>query len=431
MQIKIPFLAEGVESGTVVSILVKEGDQVKKDQTLLELETNKATAPIPSPSTGRITKIQVKEGEEVSVGQTVMTLEEAGVSGEKPETAQPSTHPQVSSARESVSIPVSDEDYTYQSKSGFPPPASPSVRKMALELGIDLTKIRGSERGGRITTKDLKAYLQQLKAQAAPGKGPKGPAPLNIDFSKWGPISKKPISSIRKIIGQKMQESWTTVPHVTQFDEADITSLLGLRKKYVPEYEKWGTRLTVTGIILKAVITLLKKYPIFNASFDQAKGEVIYKAYYHLGVAVDTEQGLLVPVLKDVDRKDLLELSKDVAALSEKARSKKISLEDVQGGTFTISNLGSIGGTYFTPIVNLPEVAILGIGTGVAKPVARAGKVEIRTMLPLSLSYDHRVIDGADGARFIQELVHTLENLSESIFIVKSKQVKVTGKAKK
>ena len=438
MQIKIPFLAEGVESGTVVSILVQEGAQVKKDQTVLELETNKATAPIPAPGSGIVTKIHVKEGQEVSVGQVIMTLSESGASQKKTGKREDAASGQESFAsKEGEMNPAQPtyKDYSYQSKSGFPPPVSPSVRKMAQELGIDLTKVRGSERGGRITVQDLKHYVQGLRAAALQQKGQKPfsekPARVNIDFSKWGPVTRKPLSLIRRTIGQNMYESWSTIPHVTQFAEADITSLLELRKKYAPAYEKEGARLTVTAAVLKLVISVLKKYPQFNSSLDEAKNEVVYKNYYHLGVAVDTEQGLLVPVVKDVDKKGLLDLSIELAHLAEKTRQKKISLEEIQGATFTISNLGSIGGSHFTPIVNKPEVAILGLGQGALKPVVKDGKVQVRTMLPLCLSYDHRVIDGADGARFIQELVHALETVTEKIFAIGNSPKAKKSKGKK
>ncbi len=434
MQIKIPFLAEGVDSGTIVSILVHEGSQVKKDQTILELETNKATAPIPSPASGIITKILVKEGAEVTVGQAVMTLSETGASHGKPPKGKPeSASSEARTASEQVLRleGVDSGDYAYQSKSGFTPPAAPSVRKMAQELGINLTKVRGTERGGRITVKDLRSYVERLRAGASRQKSEQA-IPASVDFSKWGPVTRKPVSATRRAIGQKMYRSWTTIPHVTQFDEADITSLLDLRKKYASLYEERGARLTLTGIALKVVVQILKKYPIFNSSLDEAKNEIVYKAYYHLGVAVDTEQGLIVPVVKDVDRKSLLDLSIELAQLAEKTRQRKISLEEIEGGTFTLSNLGSIGGSYFTPIVNKPQVAILGLGRGVLKPIVKEGKTKISTMLPVCLSYDHRVIDGADGARFIQELVQAFENFEEENLVIrKSAKKKGTKKSKK
>lgn len=426
IQVKIPFLAEGVESGVVVSILVKEGAQIKKDDTLLELETNKATAPIPSPANGIVKQILVKEGTEVSIGQAVMTLQES-------QATTPVKDTKVATSSQ-AQAPVS---YRYESKSGFPPPASPTVRKMAQQLGIDLTKVKGTAHGGRITTEDVKSYIQNLQTIASgtrntPSQSIAAPAkPLSIDFSKWGPITRKALTPLRKTIGQRMQESWTTIPHVTQFDEADITDLLTSRKKYTSDYEKKGAKLTITGIILKGLVQLLKKYPQFNASLDETTNELIEKKYYHFGVAVDTEQGLIVPVLKDVDRKNLFQISIELAQLAEKTRQKKLSVDDTQGGTFTVSNLGSIGGSHFTPIVNRPEVAILGLGGGDSKPVVKNEKVKVRTMIPVCLSYDHRVIDGADGARFIQSLVQLLENFDENQFKLESKKETVTGTKKK
>ena len=426
MEIRIPKLGEGINAGTVVSILVKEGDRVKKEQTVLELETEKAVAPIPSPADGVIGKILVKEGQSVAVGGSIMTLSSEGSgSGESPktETSAPAKAAPAPSAQPPVhqTSTAPAGDYAYESKSGLPPPASPTVRRMAQDMGIDLARVRGSEAGGRIVMADLRAYIQSLQqrasqpaAPAAPGApaAPKAPAET-IDFSKWGPVSKKPLSSLRRTIGQKMQESWQTIPHVTQFDEADITALMELRKKYNPEYEKKGGSLTVTVLILKTILAALKKYPNFNSSLDEASGDLVLKNYYHLGIAVDTEQGLIVPVLKDADKKSVLDLSKELTALAEKTRQRKIAVEDLQGGTFTLSNLGSIGGQHFTPIVNKPQVAILGIARGLMKPVVKNGKVETRLMLPLALSYDHRVIDGADGARFIKEIVTGLESPNE------------------
>lgn len=417
MDIKIPFLAEGVDSGTVVSILVKPGDEVKKDQTILELETNKATAPIPSPAGGTVAKILVKEGDVVSVGQPVITISESETSTS---VEDPVSSKKIPAVKPAPSIPV--PSMARPAPSGpFPPAASPSVRKMARELGIDLTQVRGSERGGRITLEDLKGYVQALEQRARAGgtpagiTGPKAVSP-SIDFSKWGPVTKTPLSSLRKKIGEKLQESWTRVPHVTQFDEADITELMELRKKHSASYEQEGARLTLTAVILKAVVPLLKKYPAFNSSLDETAQVLVLKQYYHLGVAVDTPGGLIVPVLKHADQKSLHALSVELGELAEKTRQKKISLEELSGGTFTISNLGGIGGAHFTPIVNLPEAAILGIGRGVMKPVVRNQSIAPRLMLPLALSYDHRVIDGADGARFMHDLVETLEHFDEQNF---------------
>lgn len=297
--------------------------------------------------------------------------------------------------------------------------ASPTVRKLARDLGVDLTRVRGSQRGGRIVVEDLRVYVQQLQQRvleqkAAPVATAPKPVAESIDFSKWGPVSRKPLSSLRKIIAQRMHESWTSVPRVTQFDEADITTIVELRKKFVATYEKKGANLTLTPFLMKAVVDALKKHSIFNSSLDEAAGEIVFKDYYHIGIAVDTEQGLIVPVIRDVDKKSLLQLSKELAELAEKARQRKVSGDELKGGTFTISNQGGIGGSFFTPIVNKPEVAILGVGRGMLKPVVRAEKIEQRMLLPLGLSYDHRVIDGGTAARFIVEIVRALEGFKES-----------------
>lgn len=426
MDIRIPQLSEGVNAGTVVSILVKPGDRVERDQTIIELETDKAVAPIPTPSAGVVAKINVKEGEKVGVGHLVMTLEAAGSGSAPAAPAAQAPTPSAAPAAARVvqpSAPVSAQGYQYESASGFPPPASPTIRRMAMDLGIDLTRVRGTEAGGRISMGDLRAYVQHLQtllnqpaAQGPAAAAPSAPAAapkVSVDFSKWGPVEKKALTSLRKTIGQRMQESWQAIPHVTQFDEADITDLLALRKKLAPQAEKKGGKLTVTILLLKAVVKALQAHPIFNSSLDEATDELVYKKYFNLGVAVDTEAGLIVPVLKDADKKGVADLAKELGDLAEKTRARKIGADDLKGGTFTISNLGGIGGTFFTPIVNRPEVAILGLGKGVVKPVVKDDKIVARTMLPIGVSYDHRVIDGADGARFIKTLVETIEKLSE------------------
>jgi pyruvate dehydrogenase E2 component (dihydrolipoamide acetyltransferase) len=292
---------------------------------------------------------------------------------------------------------------------------------LARDLGIDLSRVRGGERGGRISVEDLRAYVQQLqrlaveaKTAPAPTASAAKPTAEKIDFAKWGPVSRQPVTSLRKIIAQRMRESWASVPRVTQFDEADISGIVALRKKYVAKYQKKGGNLTLTPFLMKAVVEVLKKYPIFNSSLDEASEEIVFKKYYHIGIAVDTEQGLLVPVIRDVDKKGLLQLSKELAALAEKARQRKVAADDLKGGTFTISNQGGIGGSFFTPIVNKPEVAILGVGRGVLKPVVRGAKIEKRMLLPLGLSYDHRVIDGGTAARFTVEVVQALEQFKEA-----------------
>ena len=422
MDIRVPRLAEGVESATVANILVSEGGKIEKDQVILELETEKAVGPIPSPASGRVTKIHVKEGDEVAIGQVLISLAEEGAREQAPkekrdqlgkaETGVPAPQEPVRAAEE----PLAGE-YRYESRSGFPPPASPSVRKIAQDLAIDLTRVKGSERGGRITLEDLKAYIQHLQQlayapKAAAEKAEKAVA-KGVDFSRWGSIQKVRLSSLRRKVGQRMYDSWSTIPHITQLDEADITELMSLRKKYGPAFEKKGGHLTLMPFALKAAAAALKKYPIFNSSLDEAAGEIVYKEYFHIGIAVDTEAGLIVPVLRDVDRKGLLDLAVELNELVEKTRQRKISLEELQGGTFTISNQGGIGGGHFTPIINKPEAAILGLGRGALRPMVKKGKVESRLMLPLCLSYDHRLIDGAAAVRFMNELVQALENFPE------------------
>lgn len=437
MDVKLPQLAEGVESGTVVSILVAEGQEIKKDQPFMELETQKAVGSIPAPSSGIVTKIHVKQGMEVSVGQLLISIDAAGAgTSPAPAPAAPQRAP-VSPARASAApqngqtaatnapAQSATEDYLYESKSGAPPPAPPAIRKIARELGIDLTRVKGSEAGGRINLGDLRAYVQHLQqiaqqrgapvAQPAPAGVPSAQAPSEaIDFAKWGPIRREKMSPLRRTVSRRMVESWTTIPKINQFADADVTALLALRKKHAPAYEKKGAHLTLTSFLLLVLGRALKKFPRANSSMDESTQEIVYKDYCHIGVAVDTEGGLIVPILRDVERKNLLQLSEELHALTEKTRQRKISIEELQGGSFTISNQGSIGGSHFTPIIYAPQVAILGVGQGQAKPVAIDGKIAIRTILPLCLAYDHRVLDGADAVRFIREVIAGLETFDEA-----------------
>lgn len=431
MDIKLPRLGEGAESGTVVSIFVKPGDQVKEGQTVLELENEKAVAPIPSSASGRVAKLYVKEGDKLSVGQSILSLETDGAGAPapaaKPAPAAPKsqarpagvpaqredTRPTTTPAPEAPSVDVVGEPVVNESVA-----AAPAVRKLAHDLGVDLTRVRGSGHGGRIMLEDLRAYIQQLQQRAFESPAARAPAESkqaaeHIDFGKWGSYTRKPLSSLRKVIARRMQESWNAIPRVTQFDEADITNLAALRKKYSGEYEKKGGHLTLTPFLMKVVVDILKKHPIFNSSLDETTDEMVFKDYYHIGVAVDTEQGLIVPVIRDVDTKNLLQLSRELADVAERTRQRKIGTDELKGGSFTISNQGGIGGSFFTPIINKPEVAILGVGRGVLKPVVRGDKIEPRTMLPLGMSYDHRVIDGGMAARFIVDFVKALEQFPE------------------
>jgi len=424
MDVQLPKLGEGADSGVVVSILVKEGDSVEEGQTLLELENEKAVAPIPSPAAGVITRIRVKEGDKVSAGQVIVTLGGDGKVSpappkEEPTPVKPAKPGKKTKLAEPEPPPSSEAEpaaeFPQQSEDAIAAP--PAVRRVARELGIDLTRVEGTERGGRIGMGDLRSYLQRLqkiafapRATAAPSK----PPIESIDFSKWGPISRKPMSPLRQVIARRMTENWTTIPHVTQFDEADISGIMDLRKKYLAAYEAKGARLTLMPFAIKAVVATLKKHPLFNSSLDETTSEVVLKDYFHLGVAVDTEAGLIVPVLRNADQKSLFQLAKEVEELATRARDRKVSLEDLKGGTFTLSNQGGIGGAQFTPIINKPEVAILGLGRGALKPVVREKKIETRLMLPLALSYDHRVIDGGAAARFMVDLVAAFEQFSEA-----------------
>ena len=421
MDVRLPKLGEGAESGTVVTILVKDGDLVSKGQTLLELENEKAVAPIPAPVAGRVSRIRVKEGDKLSVGQAILSVEDGAAakpaSAKMPLTPAPVIEEQP--GEEAVRAPAGREETGPAGEPGtVVAVAAPSIRRMARELGIDLSRIRGSERGGRIVLGDVRAYiarLQELAAQPRPGRSGVAAAAVvePIDFSRWGAITKKPMSSLRKTIARRMSENWNAIPRVTQFDEADITELMALRKKHASAFEAKGARLTLTSFALKAVVWALKKQPIFNASLDEAAGEIVFKDYYHIGLAVDTDQGLIVPVIRDVDKKSLWQLSKDVSEMADKARQRKVSLDDLKGATFTISNQGGIGGGHFTPLVNGPEVAILGLGRSVMKAVVKDGKIEQRLMLPLAISYDHRVIDGGTAARFTVDLVKELQEFKE------------------
>jgi pyruvate dehydrogenase E2 component (dihydrolipoamide acetyltransferase) len=425
MDVKLPNLGEGADSGTVVGIMVKPGAQVKKGQNIIELETGKAVSPIPSPAAGTITTIHVKEGQKISVGALILSMDaEAGAAAAAPapaagKKAAPKAAPKkVAAGEPEAEAEQESEEAPAGEIVNENPVAPPSVRRVARELGMDLRRIAGSGSGGRITWEDIRGYIARLERLAAQKSAPKAgaapAAPERVDFGQFGSIYKRPVTELRKVIARRMVESRTAIPEVTQFDEADITALNDLRKKLAPAYEAKGARLTVTSFILKAVVNVLKKHPIFNSSLDEAANEVVFKEYFHLGLAVDTEAGLLVPVIRDVDKKDLVQISKDIAEFATKARDRKLGMDEMRGGTFTISNQGGIGGGHFTPIINRPEVAILGLGRSVLKPVVRDGKIEPRLMMPIAIAYDHRVIDGGSAARFTVDLVAAFEKFSEA-----------------
>jgi pyruvate dehydrogenase E2 component (dihydrolipoamide acetyltransferase) len=425
MDVKLPKLGEGADNGVVVGIFVKEGETIANGQAVIELENEKAVASIPSTAAGVVEKLFIKVGDRISVGAKILSVA-GGASAPAPSApaAAPAAKPAAKKAAPKAIAVETEEEPVEESADEIVnenPVASPSIRRAAKEFGLDLHKIAGSESGGRIIAEDVKNYIQRLiraasrptagKLEAAPAK----PAPVQIDFAQFGPILKKPVTPLRKVIARRMSESWGSVVRVTQFDDIDFTKLGELRKKYGAAYEAKGVKLTLTPFVLKAVAATLKAHPIFNSSLDEVASEIILKEYIHLGIAVDTEQGLLVPVIRDVDKKSMLDLAKELETLAAKARDRKISADEMKGGTFTISNQGAIGGGHFTPIVNLPEVAILGLGRGALKPVVREGKIEPRLLTPVALSYDHRVIDGGSAARFTVDLVKAFENFDEAV----------------
>jgi len=468
MRVELPFLAEGVEGGDVVQVLVKEGDQVTEGQSLIELETDKATVPVPAPSAGTVTHLLVKKGDHLKVGQALVELNGEGASApqntaapktaaditpaagkpsdkkpgpsswhEQPAGTQSAPAPQPPPAVEAA-LAKSVEEHEKppaQSSAAAPstatakpaqtaPPgpsespssgagiaAPPSVRRLARELGVELGHVKGSEAGGRITAEDVKAYVRERTRRAGAPSSQSGQNKGGTVFTTtYGSERREAIPSLRRKIAATVTQAWTTIPHVHQFQEADITDLLGLHKRYAPQFKEKGATLTLTSLFLKAVTHALKLYPQFNATLDLTNGEVIFKEYYNIGVAVETPDGLIVPVVHHVDQKDLLQISLELADLAERTRTRKVTLEELRGATFTVSNMGGLGAGPFMPIVYPPQVAILGVGKGQRKASYRDGQFIPRMMLPLCVAYDHRLIDGADGARFSNEIVKVLED---------------------
>ena len=515
----LPELGENISAGDVLRVLVKPGDTIQKDQSVLELETDKATIEVPSSVAGKVKEVKVKEGDKVKVGQAILSVDDGGAAeaeGErkpaakekeaakepakkaapaaKSDEAKPQKPQPRAAARDAEPAPESDEaegdeadsdeadgeeiadmqpDVQAKDKSAKPDkpgvkdpsvgpraaaqdseaqarpqardqgreggaqddrkvvdinrgartpaepaapareappaPAAPSVRRMARELGVDVNQVNGTGPGGRISIEDVKEHTKRLVSGAGGGAAARS-VPLP-DFSRFGAVERQPMRAVRRKTAEHLSAAWASIPHVTQCDLADITALEELRKKFAPKVEAAGGNLTVTAIALKVVAAALRVFPQFNASVDMGADEIVLKKYVNIGVAVDTDRGLLVPVIRDADRKNIVQLSVELSQLSEKARTRKITAEEMQGGCFSISNLGGIGGTYFTPIVNAPEVAILGISRARMEPVYQkeSGQFVPRFMLPLSLSYDHRAIDGADGIRFLRWVAEALE----------------------
>jgi pyruvate dehydrogenase E2 component (dihydrolipoamide acetyltransferase) len=413
---KVPNLGENVEAGDVTKVLVNVGDVIARDQNVLELETDKATVEVPSSVAGTVTAITVKPGDKVKVGAVVLTVDDASPAESKPEKVV--AMPQ----REAPKVAAPEPPPPPKTGRGLAAPAAPSVRRLAREIGVDIDEVQGTGPGGRISQEDVKEHARRILSSVPSSLGAGGAAPAGAaatplpDFSRWGEIDRQPMSNIRRKTAEHLSHAWNTVPHVTQFDKADITAMEELRKKYREQVAKAGGNLTVTAMLVKVLATAVRHFPQFNASIDLASQEIIFKKYVNIGVAVDTEWGLLVPVIRNADRKNITQIAIEVHQAAGKARAKKLSLDEMSGGGMSISNLGGLGGTYFTPIVNWPEVAILGVSRGVHEPVWRpstgsgqAGAFEPRQMLPLSLSYDHRVIDGADAIRFLRWVVEAVE----------------------
>jgi len=461
VEFKLPDLGEGIHEAEIIAVRVKEGETVKEDQPILEVETDKAVVEIPCPVAGVVEKINVKAGDSVKVGNVMMSFITDGAKApakveEKKEAKE--------AKKEPVGVGSSVSAGDVQARGGAhigngrtadgPVPAAPAVRRLARELGVDLKQVPGSGPAGRVLNEDVRSYAagkleghfqsgeQVARAGASSScasssSSPGAPAPslkdkygdskgerkpLEItgggnlppaelpDFTKYGSVERVPLKSIRRKIAENMTISWSRIPHVTHFDEADVTSFEPLRVKHDPKVNEHGGRLTLTVLTLKAVVSGLKKYPQFNASLDEKNGEIVFKNFYNIGIAVATERGLIVPVIKDVDKKSIIELSKELKDIAEKTRSGKIELDRLQGGTFTITNIGAIGGTSMSPMINYPECAILGMARAAEKPVVRSGKIEIGTIMPLALSFDHRIADGAEAAYFVRHIIERLED---------------------
>lgn len=450
-EIKLPELGENITSGTISRVLVSVGDMVGVDQPVLEVESEKAVVEVPSPVAGTVMEIRVKAGQIVNVGETILLLaveEHAAVKESEQKAAMPppekverrpapetakkeALKPKAAPPREKRPAEAPERERARPSAlwekseqgAGAPAPASPSVRRIARELGVDIKAVTGSGPGGRISAEDVQAFAQGEKREERPAQPPAEPAEAPAETKapekptgkaapvadRWGEIERVPMSAVRRRTAQQIGGAWRTIPHVTHFDRADATLLESFRDRFKGQVETHGGRLTVTVILTKIVAFALKRFPQFNASVDMETEEILRKKYVNIGIAVDTQSGLLVPVIRDADAKGIVTMAVEIGHMAERARQRKLAIEDMQGGTFTITNLGGIGGSDFTPIINAPEVAILGVSRARVEPVPQNGFFVPRPMLPLALSYDHRVIDGADAARFVRFLVDAIE----------------------
>ncbi|WP_239250517.1 dihydrolipoyllysine-residue acetyltransferase [Candidatus Nitrotoga sp. M5] len=430
-QVLLPDIGDYIDV-PVIEVMVKVGDTVKAEQSLLTLETDKATMDVPAPFDGVVNNVSVKVGDKVSEGTLILSMEtsttETSVEvsptttpaplkeAENSAVAKPSEAPATKSAEapaaKTIEAPAAPTDLP--SNHTGKAHASPSIRRFARELGVDLTRVKGGGSKGRITKNDVQSFVKTALAQPQSGTGGAGlqvAAMPAVDFSRFGVTEIKPLSRIKKLSGANLHRNWVSIPHVTQHDEADITEMEVFRKELGEEYSKQGIKITPVAFLLKAVVTAMQQYPNFNSSLDSSGENLVLKKYCHIGVAVDTSDGLVVPVLRDVDQKGIVQLAKELGEISIMAREKKLTATAMQGGCFTISSLGGIGGTAFTPIINAPEVAILGVSKASIKPVFKEGGFVPRLMLPLSLAYDHRVIDGADAVRFTSYLGKVLSDV--------------------
>ena len=439
IEVKLPELGDGIESGDILEVLVSPGDIVQKDQGIAEIETDKATAEVPSPYPGRVAQVHVSAGDTVQIGQLLLTLEEVAqqatptappeprdVQQEPVETAPaqpkmpaPSERKQTEEAAQPTPSAAAPVPPTPPAISAPPPaepsqpsgrviPAGPAIRRFAREVGVDLSNLQGTGPRGRITRDDvLRVVREANRAVQSPG-GAAGQLPASGDRDDWGPVRKERASRMRRTIAAKMHESWSSVPRVTNFDDADVTELERIRQSSKRDYEAKGYKLTSMPFVIKAVAMALREHPLINASLDPDQEQIIYKQYVNVGIAIDTDRGLVVPSLRGADELSISEIVRELAKLIDLVRSEEFTVEDLRGSTFTISNLGAIGGTYSTPIVNTPEVAILLVGRSRKMPVVRDDNVAIRLMMPLSLSYDHRLVDGATAARFLNDVIDYL-----------------------
>ncbi|MCB0252178.1 MAG: 2-oxo acid dehydrogenase subunit E2 [Anaerolineae bacterium] len=425
-EFKLPELGENIVKATVVGVLVSVGDAVKDGQGVLEVETDKAVIEVPSSVTGTVTAVHIREGEDIKIGQLLLTVDEGAAeaapearpaeepapatapAAQVPVASAPPPQPATAEKAPEPAAPLATPEATPPSQAELVA-AAPAVRRFARELGVEINSVTGTGPYGRVTMDDVKAFVRTHGGgQAAPAAAQTS-TPPGTEMTKWGPVEREKMSNVRRATARAMGQAWSSIPMVTQFDRADITELEQMRKQYGPRAEAAGGKLTPTAIILKVIGAALTRFPKFNASIDLENEEIIYKHYVHVGVAVDTDRGLLVPVIRDVDQKNVITLSAELNAIAQKARDRKLGLDDMQGAGFTISNLGGIGGTNFTPLVSGDEVAILGVARGSTEPVWMDGQFVPRLMMPLSLTYDHRLIDGADGARFLRWVCEALE----------------------